>query len=147
MKIDEIDRAILKNLLMDGRISARSLSLKVGVSTVTIISRMKKLEKEKVITGYSVMLDHEKLGYTLTAVIEATAGNDTITKIEKEISKNENVCAVYDVTGGSDVMIIAKFKGRNDLNEFVKNLAAIPNLHSTNTHMVLETPKEDFRLT
>jgi DNA-binding Lrp family transcriptional regulator len=57
------------------------------------------------------------------------------------------VCAVYDITGSTDTVIIAKFKERNDLSKFVKGLASIPNVKNTITHVVLNTTKEDFRLT
>jgi DNA-binding Lrp family transcriptional regulator len=59
----------------------------------------------------------------------------------------ENVCAVYDVTGNTDTLLIAKFKGREELSKFVKNLSSIPNVENTITHVVLNTVKEDFRLT
>ncbi|HET6517345.1 MAG TPA: AsnC family transcriptional regulator, partial [Nitrosopumilaceae archaeon] len=59
--MDKIDEKILKNLLVDARLSARQLSLKLGMSTVTVLSRIKKLEKEKIIKGYTSLLDHEKL--------------------------------------------------------------------------------------
>ena len=147
MKMDETDEKILKNLMMDSRLSARQLALKLGMSTVTILSRIKKLEKEKIIHGYTTIIDHEKLGYTLTAIIEIIAKNDKIEDIEDVISKFENVCGVYDITGSTDVMIIAKFKERSELSKFVKGLASIPYVENTITHMVLNTVKEDFRLT
>jgi len=145
--MDEIDEKILKNLLVDARLSARQLSLKLGLSTVTVLSRIKKLEKEKIIKGYTSLLNHEKLGYDLTAVIEIIAKKDKLVQVEDELSGIENVCAVYDVTGNTDTMIIAKFKGRKDLSKFIKNLSAISNVESTITHVVLNTVKEDFRLT
>lgn len=144
--MDKIDEKILKNLLVDARLSARQLSLKLGMSTVTVLSRIKKLEKEKIIKGYTSLLNHEKLGYDLTAVIEIIAKKDKIVQVEDELSGIENVCAVYDVTGNTDTLIIAKFKGREDLSSFVKNLSAIPNVENTITHVVLNTVKEDFRL-
>jgi DNA-binding Lrp family transcriptional regulator len=144
--MDNIDEKILKNLLVDGRLSARQLSLKLGLSTVTVLSRLKKLEKEKIIKNYSARLDHEKLGYTLTAMIEVVAKKDSLIRIEKEISIMDNVCAVYDITGNTDAIIIAKFKDRKELSEFVKGLSAITNVQNTITHIVLETIKEDFRL-
>ena len=82
MKIDETDEKILKNLMINARLSARQLALKLGMSTVTILSRIKKLEKEKIIQGYTTIIDHEKLGYTLTAIIEIIAKNDKIEDIE-----------------------------------------------------------------
>ena len=147
MNLDETDEKILKNLMMDARLSARQLALKLGMSTVTILSRIKKLEKEKIIKGYTTLINHEKLGYTLTAIIEIIAKKDKIMDMEVELAKIENICAVYDITGNTDTLIIAKFKERNELSEFVKGLSAIPNVENTITHVVLNTAKEDFRLT
>ena len=144
--MDKIDERILKNLMMDGRLSARQLALKLGMSTVTILTRIKKMEKEKIICGYTALIDHEKIGYSLTAIIEIIAKNDKIVSIEDEIAKFENVCGVYDITGSTDTIVIAKFKERNELSTFVKNLACISNVENTITHVVLNTTKEDFRL-
>lgn len=145
--MDEIDEKILRNLLVDARLSARQLSLKLGMSTVTVLSRIKKLEKQKIIKGYSARLDDEQLGYHLTAIIEVVAKKDKLVQVEAKLSGMENVCAVYDITGSTDTLIIAKFKGRSDLSSFVKSLSSIPNVENTITHVVLNTVKEDFRLT
>ena len=144
--MDKTDERILKNLMMDGRLSARQLALKLGMSTVTILTRIKKMEKEKIILGYSALINHEKVGYSLTAIIEIIAKNDKIVSIEDEIAKFENVCGVYDITGSTDTIVVAKFKERNELSTFVKNLACISNVENTITHVVLNTTKEDFRL-
>ena len=144
--MDKTDERILKNLMMDGRLSARQLALKLGMSTVTILTRIKKMEKAKIIRGYTALIDHEKIGYSLTAIIEIIAKNDKIVSIEDEIAKFENVCGVYDITGSTDTIVIAKFKERNELSTFVKNLACISNVENTITHVVLNTTKEDFRL-
>ncbi len=147
MDLDKTDERILRNLMMDARLSARQLALKLGISTVTVLSRIRKLEKEKIIKGYTALIDHEKLGYNLTAIIEIIAKKDKIIDIEVELSKIENVCGVYDITGNTDTVIIAKFKSRSELSEFVKGLASIQNIDNTITHVVLNTAKEDFRLT
>ena len=146
MVLDETDEKILKNLLVDARQSARQLALKLGMSTVTVLSRIKKLEKAKIIRGYTAIVDHEKIGYSLTAIIEIIAKNDKVIDIEEEIAKFENVCGVYDITGSTDTIIIAKFKERKGLSKFVKEIATIPNVENTITHVVLNTTKEDFRL-
>ena len=146
MSIDEIDLKILKNLLVDARQSARKLSLKLGISTVTVLSRIQKLEKLKIIKGYSAILDDEKLGYDLTAIIEISVKKGQMALVEKEVSTLANVCAVYDITGQTDTIVVAKFKNREELSEFVKELSSKPNVENTNTHMVLNTVKEDFRI-
>ena len=146
MSLDKTDEKILKILISDARLSARQLALKMGMSTVTILSRIKKLEKEKIIKGYTANLDHEMLGYDLTAIIEIVAKKD-VTEIENKLSKMENVVCVYDITGSTDTIAIAKFKGRNELSKFVKALSSMPNVENTITRVVLNTVKEDFKLT
>ena len=116
----------------------------LDVSPPTVLSRVQKLEKDKIIKSYSAVLDHEKLGYDLTAVIEVTAIKGKITEMEKHISKFPNVCAVYDITGLTDMVIVAKFKSRGELSNFVKKDLSMPYIDRTNTHVVLITVKEDF---
>lgn len=143
--MDEKDSQILRHLLTDSRQSARQLSLRMGLSTVTMISRIKKLEEQKIIQGYTVRLDHELLGYELTAIIEVSTTQGKMLEIENMIAKKDNVVAVYDITGGADIMVIAKFKDRKSLSGFVKELSAVPNVENTVTHIVLNTIKEDNR--
>jgi DNA-binding Lrp family transcriptional regulator len=146
MELNETDKKILKNLLEDARFSSRQIAKNVGVSVGTVLSRIKKMEEDGLIKGYSVILDHEKLGYELTVVTEITVSKGRLTEMENEIAKIPNVCAVYDVTGLTDAIIIAKFKTREDLGKFTKQLLALPYIERTNTHVALTTVKENFRL-
>ena len=145
MNFDEKDEKILKHLLVDARQSARHLAHKLNVSTVTMISRIKKLEAKNIIDGYSVRLNHEILGYDITAIIEVKTTKGKMLEIENEIAKIENVCAVYDITGDADTLVIGKFKDRKSLSQFVKKVSSIPNVENTITHLVLNTVKEDYR--
>jgi DNA-binding Lrp family transcriptional regulator len=145
MPLDDLDRTILKELMTDARQSFRDLSKKTQTSVVTVSQRVKKLEKAGVIKGYSAQVSQESLGYEITTVTEVTVSKGKILEVEKEISKLPHVCAVYDVTGIEDSMVIAKFKNRSELSDFTKAVLAIPHVERTNTHVVLNTPKEDFR--
>jgi DNA-binding Lrp family transcriptional regulator len=146
MELNETDVKILQGLLEDARFSSRQIAKKVGVSVGTVLSKIKKMEREGIIKSYSAVLDHEKLGYELTVVTEITVSKGRLVETEKEIAKIPNVCCVYDVTGLTDAVIIAKFKGREELGQFTKRLLALPYIERTNTHVVLTTVKEDFRL-
>ncbi|MCP8313869.1 MAG: Lrp/AsnC family transcriptional regulator [archaeon] len=146
MPIDEIDKKILSEYLKDARSSFREVASKIGVAVGTVLSRTRKMEKEGLIKGYSVMLDHEKLGYELTAITEITVSKGKLLEMEKEIAKFPNICAVYDVTGLTDAIVIAKFHDREELSKFTKALLGMPFVERTNTHIVLTTVKEDFRL-
>ena len=146
MELNETDKKILKNLLEDARFSSRQIAKNVGVSVGTVLSRIKKMEDVGLIKGYSVILDHEKLGYELTVVTEITVSKGRLVEMENEIARFSGVCAVYDVTGLTDAVIIGKFKNREDLGHFTKRLLALPYIERTNTHVVLTTVKEVFRL-
>jgi DNA-binding Lrp family transcriptional regulator len=124
--------------------SYRKIADEIGVSPPTVLSRVQKLERDKIIKSYSIVLNHEKLGYDLTSIIEVTAVKGKITEVEKHISKFSNVCAVYDITGLTDMIIVAKFKNRAELSNFVKKDLSLPYIDRTNTHVVLITVKEDF---
>jgi DNA-binding Lrp family transcriptional regulator len=146
MAQNEIDKKILKALLEDARFSSRQIAKNVGVSVGTVLSRIKKMEDEGLIKGYSVILDHEKLGYELTVVTEITVAKGRLVETETEVAKIANVCSVYDVTGLTDAVIVAKFRSREDLGAFTKRLLTLPYVERTNTHVVLTTVKENFRL-
>jgi DNA-binding Lrp family transcriptional regulator len=146
LELNETDKKILKNLLDDARFSSRQIAKNVGVSVGTVLSRIKKMEDDGLIKGYSVILDHEKLGYELTVVTEITVSKGRLIEMENEIAKISNVCGVYDVTGLTDAVIIAKFKNREGLGKFTKQLLALPYIERTNTHVALATVKENFRL-
>lgn len=145
-RIDQTDVKILKTLLSDARLSNRQIAKKVGVSTATVISKIRRMEQEGIIKGYTAILDQERLGYELTVITEITVSKGKLLEIEREIAKMPNVCAVYDVTGLTDAMVIAKFKNRKELSDFTKGLLSMPFVERTNTHVVLTTVKEDYRI-
>ena len=143
--MDETDVKILKQVLSDARLSYRKIAEEIGVSPPTVLTRIQRLESNHIIKSYSALLDHENLGYDLTAIIELTAVKGKITEVEKHISKFPNVCVVYDITGLTDMIIVAKFRNRKDLSDFVKKDLSLPFVDRTNSHIVLVTVKEDFR--
>jgi len=146
MDMDETDVKILKSLIADARLSSRQVAKQCGISIGTALSRTRKLEDEHIIKGYTAVLDHERLGYELTVVTEITVSKGRLLEIENEIARMPNVCCVYDLTGMADAAIIAKFKTREELSRFTKHVLSLPNVERTNTHVVLTTVKEDFRI-
>jgi DNA-binding Lrp family transcriptional regulator len=145
--LDETDVKILDSLTLDARLSSRQVARKCNISIGTALARIRKMEDEGIIKGYSVLLDQEKLGYELTVISEITVSKGRLLEMENEIARLPNVVGVYDVTGLTDAFIVAKFKTREDLSKFTKRLLAMPYVERTNTHIVLTTIKEDFRLT
>lgn len=143
VNLDEIDKAILRELLNDARLSFREIAKRIGVSTATVANKVRRLERAGIIKGYTAIIDVEKLGYDITAVIEVVVSKGKITEVEEEIAKNPNVQAVYDVTGQSDAIIIARFKSRADLSKFIKKMLSMDYVERTITHVVLNVRKEE----
>ena len=145
MKLDDLDRRLLKELGSDARQSFRDLSKKTGVSVVTVAQRVRKMEQEGIIRGYASNINQEKLGYEITTITEVTVSKGRLVEVQEKIAKLNSVCAVYDVTGIEDSIVISKFRSRDDVSKFTKELLAVPHIERTNTHLVLNTYKEDFR--
>ena len=146
MSIDAVDKKILSELLRDCRRSYRAIARKAGTSVGTVLTRIRRMERSGVIKGYTAILDHEKLDYQLTVIAEITVSKGKLLEMEEAIGKLPSTCAVYDVTGLTDALVIAKFHNREELSKFTKSLLAMPFVDRTNTHIVLTTVKEDFRL-
>lgn len=144
--MDKADKVILEQLLYDGRLSARKISQRVDMSTVTILSRVKKMTKANIIKGYTVLLDAENMGYNLSVIIEIVAKKDKILNVANSFAQMKNVCVVYTHTGSTDITIIAKFRDRNDLSAFMASLVKLEHVVSTMSNVILHTIKEDFRL-
>ena len=144
--IDLLDRRILERVLGDGRVSFRQLASELRVSTTTVASRGARLQEAGIIGGYSARVDFQTLGYELTVVTEIHVSKGKLIEMEREIAKLPNVCAVYDVTGEIDAIVISKCRDREELSRFTKGLLAMHFVEHCNSHDVLTTVKEDFRL-
>ena len=144
--IDETDKKIIAEYLKDARVSYREVAKRLQLAVGTVLTRTKKLENDGIIESYSAVLNHDKLGYEIIAISEITVSKGKLTEVENAIAKLTPTCAVYDVTGENDVIIISKFKSRDEMSDFTKKLLSMSNVERTNSKIVLNTIKEDFRL-
>ena len=140
--LDETDRMIIQVLCEDARTSLRKISERIGVSLGTVSSRVKKLEGNGIIRGYTVLLDPEKIGWGLNVVIGMQIEKGRLIEIQEKIAGDSRVCGIYDVTGDFDSMVIARATDRKDLDDFSKNVLSIDGVKRTVTHLVLNTVKE-----
>jgi len=145
MKIEELDRKILKVLNRDARMSFRRIAKELKISPTTLYNKVKKLEKSGVLKGYIPLIDTESVGYDLTAIISLRVRQEKDMEVQKAISKFPQVGAVYEVTGDWDLILVCYFKGRDDLTNFLKKELPLSNIERTITHLVLNVIKEEKR--
>ncbi|MCX8193160.1 MAG: Lrp/AsnC family transcriptional regulator [Nitrososphaeria archaeon] len=143
--LDELDYKILIELVKDGRASFRKIAEKIGVSVSTIISRVEALKKDGVIKGYTAIIDPSKIGYNLSAVIHIRIRHGKLIEVQKTIAAHSSVFGVYDVTGESDSIILARFRNREELSKFIKTLLSNEYVERTITYIVLDTIKEEWK--
>lgn len=144
IKMDKLDKKILELLSEDGRKSYRKISREIGVSVGTVHNRVDKLSKYGIISKFVPVIDHERLGYNLTAIIGVEIKSGTIEFLRDQKEYKENLLAVYDVTGQFDGIIVAKFKNTNELNLFIKSLLKNDVVIRTYTQTVLNIVKEEL---
>ena len=144
--MDDIDRKILEILNRDARKSFREIAKVIGVSVTTVANHISRMEKNGIINGYVPLLEPEALGYDLTALIGLKIRHGNLMEVQKSLARDNRVFGVYDVTGGWDSIVVARFKGRKDLDRFIKNTLSADGIERTYTQIVLNVIKNEKRV-
>ncbi len=144
--IDNLSGKIIDSLNDNARKSFREIAKETGTSVTAVINSVKGLEAKGVIRGYIPVIDSAAVGFDLNTVIAVRISQGKIMEAQKKIAEDPRVFAVYDVTGEWDCFVLARFRGRDDLNRFIKKINAFPNIDRTVTHLVLNTVKDERRV-
>ncbi len=142
MDLDETDKQLIEALQEDGRLSMRALADMVGVALGTVSNRLGKLEENGVITGYTVTLDADKVGWEMSVVVGLRIVKGELLPVQRLIADDPRVFAVYDVTGEMDSLVFARVSDRDDLDDFTKTVLSTEGVERSTTMVVLNTVKE-----
>ena len=146
MQLDDTDRRLRAVLLEDARISQRGLAQRIGVAQGTITNRLRRLEEFGVIKGYTVLLEPESIGWTMTVITGLRIEKGSMINVQQNIAADPRVFAVYDVTGDYDSMVLARVQSRKDLDDLTKTVFTLKGVQRSFTQVVLNTVKEDGRV-
>jgi len=141
--LNNIDLLILNTLIDNSRLSIRSISKKLGLAPLTVMKHLKKLESLGIIKKYTVLLDYDALGFEFTAVIDLKIAKGKLFEVEKKVAKHYNVQMLFDVTGQTDAVVIARFRNRKALDSFIKEIQKYDFIEGTHTRIALNTIKEE----
>ena len=143
--ISPTNEKILNILCQNAKLSTREISQQVKIPITTVHNRIKKMEREGIIKGYTAIVDHKKLGKNIQAIIDVSVNytgpaGRTISqqKLAEQLYQMPQVENCYITTGKSDISIQVIAKDVEELNDFVINkLRNIPGVENTMTSIVL----------
>jgi Lrp/AsnC family transcriptional regulator for asnA, asnC and gidA len=141
-EMDETDLAILQSLVKNARITLSKMSEDIDVPDATISHRLKRLERE-VIKGYTVILDPEKVGLELTAIIIIQTETEKHGAVKIALSKLDEVSEVYSVSGEYDLLTKLWAHNMEELNEIIDSkIRSIDGVDDLTEMIVMERVKE-----
>jgi Lrp/AsnC family leucine-responsive transcriptional regulator len=144
-KLDRSDRAILRELQADGRISNKALATKVHLSPPACHARMKRLTEEGYIRGYKPILDRRKLGLDNLCFIELSLEvhqQERIGEILDGVVSLPEVLECYHLTGEYDYLLKVAVRDTDALHRFISGrLVPVPGIARVHTSLVLKEIK------
>jgi DNA-binding Lrp family transcriptional regulator len=144
--IDELDRKIIRAMNENARRSFREIAKEIGASAPAVIHKVRRMEEAKTIKGYIPVVDPAHFGLDLVAIVALRISKGKLLEAQQKIASDRRVSAVYDITGEWDSLAIGHFRGREDLDDFIKGVLALPHIDRTVTHLVLNIVKNEKRV-
>jgi DNA-binding Lrp family transcriptional regulator len=143
--LDKKDSKILIALKENAKLSTKQISRKTLIPITTVHHRIKKLEKEGIIKGYTTLLDNKKIGKELTAYVLITVDYNVLKNkkmsqhaLAEKIRQNEYVEEVAMIAGGFDIIIKMSVSNIDEMDSFVTEyLRNIEGVEKTQTMVVL----------
>lgn len=142
--MDRYDYLILMELQNNGRISTAELGRKIGLSTTATKERIKKMEQEGIIKGYTAIVDGDKVGIDITAFISVPVSNMPIHEMASFLSEMPEILECHKVTGDTCYLIKVKVKNTKKLEQLIDKINSIT--RNTYTYLTLSTTKETIKI-
>lgn len=145
MALDRIDKKILRELQNNGRISNVELSQRVGLSATPCLERVKRLEKQGVIKGYTALLDPQQLQASLLVYIELTLNRssaDVFERFNLAAKQMDSILECHLVSGDFDYLLKTRVADMSAYRKVLsETLQALPDIKSSRTYVVMEEVK------
>ncbi len=144
-ELDRIDRKIIRELQLDGRSTNVELASRVHLSPSQCLRRTRRLEENGVISGYTAIIDHRKMGYMLRAYVLVTV----TTQVDKArdmvmdfLMDKEDVLSIHGVAGNIDMIIELQAKNIEHFTELViEQIYGHKYVVNTTSYITLDTRK------
>ena len=145
--IDRFDRAILRELAADGRMSVTDLAEKVGLSKSPCQVRLKRLQAEGYIRGFRAVIDPGRLGLDHVAFVEVRLKDTTegaLRAFNAAVQKVPEIEQCHMIAGAFDYLLKVRTSDIRAYREVLGEvISALPHVAATSTHVSMEAVKDD----
>lgn len=150
VKLDDLDRKILSILQEEGRLSNKELAERINLTTTPTLERVRRLEREGVIEGYTARVNRQAVEKGFSAFVTVTLSvhqlrlMDEFTEAVKSIPE---ILACYNTTGEGDFLLYIVARDVKDYEQLMRSkLATLPDVQRLHTSIVLGTIKEQSNI-
>ncbi|GGB39022.1 AsnC family transcriptional regulator [Lentibacillus populi] len=139
MNYDELDKKIIEELIQDGRLSYVELAEKVGISRVAVKERIDNLKKDGVIEKFTVVINSEKFGKSVSAFFEVDVEPKQLQEVAKNLADNPTVASIYQMTGPSTLHMHVLVEDFKMLETFINSeLYSVQGITRVECHVLLK---------
>ena len=150
VKLDSIDKKIIHLLQENGRITNNELANRIGLTTTPTLERVKRLEREGVIKGYTAWIDRELIRKGLTVFCSIKLSVHQLGKINEfknSMDGLSEVLACYNITGEYDYLLHVVVSDTREYEHFLREkLTQVPGVERIYTGIVLSVLKEQSKI-
>ncbi len=145
--LDEIDIQLLDILQKNGRTRRNDLAQSVELTIPSVSERLKKLEENGIITGYTAFIDPKKVGKDITAFITVTVDSSKhYGSFIDHAKSTDEILEVHSVTGSGTHLLKIRTENTSTLEKLLSKIQAWSGIVNTTTSIVLSTMKETNKL-
>lgn len=145
-ELDGYDRAILEVLARDGRISMTDLAREIGLSKTPTQARLRRLERDGVITGYRALLDPIRLGLDHVAFVEVKLSETreaALRAFNAAVAQVAEIEQAHMIASHFDYLLKVRTSNMSAYRQVLgEKISALPHVASTSTYVAMEAVKE-----
>ncbi len=139
MKLDDTDRQLIALLRQDARMNVATLASKLGVSRGTVTNRLRRLEDDQVIVGYTVRLKPDAEPNKIRAWMGVLVEGNQTRAVTASLLGEPGVESLHDTNGRWDLLAELRAESMSELSQVLERIRLIKGIANTETNILLAT--------
>ena len=137
--MDDLDKRLLALLRADARIPVSALARELGIARSTVQSRLRRLEHEKVIAGFTLQYGSDYERNLISAHVQIKVAQKLTASVYVALKNVPQINALYTISGDYDLIAVVSASSTVELNVLLDRIANMPGIERTNSSVILET--------